>query len=57
MKAKKKPIEKLVPEDLGIDFTPQIETVKVVEPPSRVGGVKVANVDGLIEKLRETGIL
>jgi electron transfer flavoprotein alpha/beta subunit len=57
MKAKKKPIEKFVPEDLGVDFTPQIETLKVREPPSRVGGVKVANVDELIGKLKEAGIL
>ncbi len=57
MKAKKKPIEKFVPEDLGVDFTPQIETVKVTEPPSRVGGVKVANVDELIGKLKEASIL
>ena len=41
MKAKKKPIEKLQPSDLGVDLTPSIETVKVSEPPKRVGGTKV----------------
>lgn len=41
MKAKKKPIEKLSPADLGIDLTPRIETIKVAEPPKRVGGGKV----------------
>ncbi len=41
MKAKKKPIEKLTPADLGIDLTPRIETIKVSEPPKRVGGGKV----------------
>lgn len=41
MKAKKKPIEKLSPSDLKIDLTPQLETVKVTEPPKRVGGGKV----------------
>lgn len=42
MKAKKKPIEKFTPADLGIDLTPRIETVKVSEPPKRVGGGKVS---------------
>ena len=41
MKAKKKPFEKLTPADLGIDFTPRLETIKVTEPPKRVGGGKV----------------
>ena len=41
MKAKKKPIEKLTPADLGVDLTPILETLKVAEPPKRVGGGKV----------------
>ena len=41
MKAKKKPIEKLTPADLGVDLTPILETIKVAEPPKRVGGGKV----------------
>ena len=41
MKAKKKPIEKLTPVDLGVDLTPQLETITVREPPKRVGGGKV----------------
>ena len=41
MKAKKKPIEKLTPQDLGVDLTPILETLKVAEPPKRVGGAKV----------------
>ena len=41
MKAKKKPIEKLSPSDLGVDLTPILETLKVTEPPKRTGGVKV----------------
>ncbi|KAF8148237.1 hypothetical protein B0H34DRAFT_737434 [Crassisporium funariophilum] len=56
MKAKKKPIEKLTPADLGVDYTPMFETLKVAEPPKRVGGGKVANVDELVAKLREAGI-
>jgi electron transfer flavoprotein beta subunit len=57
MKAKKKPIQTLKPEDLGVDFTPQIETLKVTEPPVRIGGGKVANVDELIGKFKEAGIV
>jgi len=56
MKAKKKTIEKLTPSDLGVDYTPQLETLKVSEPPKRVGGGKVANVDELLAKLKEAGI-
>jgi electron transfer flavoprotein alpha/beta subunit len=41
MKAKKKPIEKLTPADLGVDLAPVLETIKVSEPPKRVGGGKV----------------
>lgn len=41
MKAKKKPIEKLTPKDLGVDLTPVLETLKVAEPPARKGGQKV----------------
>ncbi|KAI9486676.1 MAG: hypothetical protein EXX96DRAFT_604778 [Benjaminiella poitrasii] len=52
MKAKKKPLVKLTPEDLGVDISPRIETVKVEEPPKRVGGRMVGNVDELIDKLR-----
>jgi len=57
MKAKKKPIEKLSPSDLGVDLTPQLETIRVSEPPKRVGGGKVANVDELVAKLKEAGVL
>ncbi len=52
MKAKRKPIDKLSPEDLGIDVTPRLETLKVEEPAKRQAGVKVASVEELIEKLR-----
>jgi len=57
MKAKKKPIQILKPEDLGVDFTPQIEILKVTEPPVRIGGGKVTNVDELIGKLKEAGVV
>ncbi|KAJ7688987.1 hypothetical protein B0H17DRAFT_646334 [Mycena rosella] len=55
MKAKKKPIEKLTAADLGVDFTPRLETIKITEPPTRVGGGKVASVDELVAKLKEAG--
>lgn len=41
MKAKKKQIEKFQPSDLGVDVTPVLETIKITEPPKRVGGTKV----------------
>jgi electron transfer flavoprotein alpha/beta subunit len=41
MKAKKKPIEKLLVEDLGVDLTPRLEILKFQEPPKRMGGGKV----------------
>jgi hypothetical protein len=44
MKAKKKPIEKLTADDLGVDLTPVLETIKVTEPPKRVGGGKVGDI-------------
>jgi electron transfer flavoprotein beta subunit len=53
MKAKKKPIETLAPDALGVDITPRLTTLKVVEPPKRKGGVKVASVAELVAKLRD----
>ncbi|WP_168790028.1 electron transfer flavoprotein subunit beta/FixA family protein [Paraburkholderia aromaticivorans] len=52
MKAKKKPLEVLKPEDLGVDVTPRLKTLKVVEPPKRSAGVKVPDVKTLVEKLK-----
>ncbi len=52
MKAKKKPLDTLTPADLGVDPAPRLKTVKVVEPPKRKGGVKVADVAELVEKLK-----
>ncbi|OZJ04042.1 Electron transfer flavoprotein subunit beta [Bifiguratus adelaidae] len=52
MKAKKKPLEKITPESLGVDITPRLETLKVEEPPKRSGGRKVESVDDLIDKLK-----
>jgi electron transfer flavoprotein beta subunit len=52
MKAKKKPIETIKPEDLGVDVTPRLKTLKVVEPPKRTAGIKVPDVATLVQKLR-----
>jgi electron transfer flavoprotein beta subunit len=52
MKAKKKPLETIKPEDLGVDVTPRLKTLKVAEPPKRSAGVKVPDVAALIEKLK-----
>ncbi len=52
MKAKKKPLDVMKPEDLGVDYSPRLSVVKVAEPPVRQGGGKVADVDELIEKLK-----
>jgi electron transfer flavoprotein beta subunit len=52
MKAKKKPIETLTPDQLGVDVAPRLVTLKVEEPPKRQAGKKVANVQELVEKLR-----
>ena len=52
MKAKKKPLETMTPEDLGVDVTPRLTMVKVTEPPARQAGVKVADVSELVSKLK-----
>lgn len=52
MQAKKKPLETLPIAELGVDTSSQLQLVKVEEPPARSPGVKVANVQELIDKLR-----
>jgi electron transfer flavoprotein beta subunit len=52
MKAKKKPIEILAPDALGVDPAPRLVTLKVVEPQKRQSGVKVKDVAELVEKLK-----
>jgi electron transfer flavoprotein beta subunit len=52
MKAKKKPIEQVTPEALGVDVAPRLVTLKVEEPPKRQGGKKVASVQELVDKLK-----
>lgn len=52
MKAKKKPLDSMSPADLEVDVEPRLKLVKVSEPPARQGGVKVADVAELVDKLR-----
>jgi len=52
MKAKKKPLETIAPETLGVDVTPRLETLAVAEPSKRTAGIRVADVKQLIDKLK-----
>lgn len=56
MKAKSKPLAQKTPADFGVDITPRLETLNVVEPPKRSAGIKVADVDELITKLKAMGV-
>jgi electron transfer flavoprotein beta subunit len=52
MKAKKKTLEIVKPEELGVDIAPRLKTLKVEEPPKRSAGVMVADVAALVDKLK-----
>ena len=52
MKAKKKQLEVVKPEDLGVDVKPRLKTLKVTEPPKRGAGIKVPDVATLVDKLK-----
>ena len=52
MKAKKKPLESVKPEDLGVDVAPRLKTLKVAEPAGRKAGIKVPDVATLVDKLK-----
>jgi electron transfer flavoprotein beta subunit len=52
LKAKKKPVEEITLESLGLDVAPRLKIEKVEAPTERAGGVKVADVDELLSKLR-----
>ena len=52
MKAKKKPLETLTPEALGVNVAPRIKTLKVAEPAKRSAGIKVPDVATLVAKLK-----
>jgi electron transfer flavoprotein beta subunit len=58
MKAKKKPIEQLTAEALGVDVAPRLKVLKVEEPPTRKAGIKVKTVAELVDKLKnEAGVI
>ena len=58
MKAKKKQIDEYSPEDLGVDVSPRLITLRVDEPPPRKGGGKVSDVSELVDKLKnEAGVI
>ena len=58
MKAKKKTIDQKSPEDIDVDVSPRLTTLKVVEPPKREAGVKVESISELVEKLKnEAGVI
>ncbi|EKS30840.1 electron transfer flavoprotein subunit beta/FixA family protein [Afipia felis] len=57
MKAKKKPIEDMTADQLGVDLTPRIEILKTSEPSGRSAGIKVASAAELVGKLTEAGVL
>ncbi len=58
MTAKKKQIDQLTPDELGVDATPRLVTLRVDEPPPRQGGGKVADIAELVDKLKnEAGVI
>ena len=52
MKAKKKPLDVLTPDELGVDMTPTVEVLKVEAPAERAAGIKVESVEQLVDKLK-----
>ncbi len=56
MKAKSKPLDAKTPADYGVDTAPRLKTLKVAEPPVRQAGVKIADVDELVAKMKALGI-
>ena len=58
MKAKKKPIDVMSPDDLGVDITPRLNYTQFEEPPKRQAGVRVESVAALVDKLKnEAGVI
>lgn len=56
MKAKKKPLKKISPKDLGVDISPRQQIVKVTEPPKRQGGGKVESSEDLVGRIKKLGV-
>jgi electron transfer flavoprotein beta subunit len=57
MKAKSKPLATKAPADYGVDVTPRLSVLKVAEPPVRLAGVKVGDVDALVSKIKDLGVV
>ena len=57
MKAKKKPIDVMTPEAMGVDVAPKLDTISVTEPPKRKAGKVVGSVDEVIARIKEAGIV
>jgi electron transfer flavoprotein beta subunit len=57
MKAKKKPLVKTTPKELEVDIAPRQQVVKVIEPPKRQGGGKVASAEELVERIKKLGVI
>jgi electron transfer flavoprotein beta subunit len=57
MKAKKKPVDEMTPDELGVDIAPKLKIVAVSEPPSRSAGKMVDDVSALVAELKQAGIL
>ncbi len=58
MKAKRKPLEIKTPEDLGVDISPRHTILETLSPPVRKGGIRVANVDELVDRLKnQAGVI
>lgn len=57
MKAKKKPVDSLSPDELGVDTAPRFQTLKVTEPPPRQGGTILNSIDELVENLKDKGVI
>lgn len=55
MKAKKKPVKKVSPKDLGVDIAPRVQIISVEDPPVRQAGSILPDVDTLVAKLKEGG--
>lgn len=56
-KAKKKPLAKQTPQELGVDVAPRLSVLSVEDPPTREAGSKVGDVDELISKLKDVGVI
>lgn len=57
MKARSKPLDVKAPADFGVELSPRLKVLKVEEPPKRSGGIKVADVDELLGKLKADGVV